>query len=39
MKSPTEILTAIAAALDLATDQEAKKLMTKAAQKCGEVVP
>ena len=26
-------------ALDLATDQEAKKLMTKAAQKCGEVVP
>ena len=26
-------------ALDLATDQEARKLMTKAAQKCGEVVP
>ena len=26
-------------ALDLATDQEAKKLMTEAAQKCGEVIP
>ena len=26
-------------ALDLATDQEAKKLMTEAAAKCGEVVP
>ena len=26
-------------ALDLATDGEAKKLMTEAAQKCGEVVP
>ena len=26
-------------ALDLPTDQEAKKLMTDAAQKCGEVVP
>ena len=26
-------------ALDLAADGEAKKLMTKAAQKCGEVVP
>ena len=26
-------------ALDLAADREAKKLMTKAAQKCGEVVP
>ena len=26
-------------ALDLATDQEAKKLMTEAAQKCGQVVP
>ncbi len=26
-------------ALDLATDQEARKLMQDAAQKCGEVVP
>jgi len=26
-------------ALDLAADREAKKLMTEAAQKCGEVVP
>jgi len=26
-------------ALDLATDQEAKKLMTEAAAKCGEVIP
>ena len=26
-------------ALDLATDGEAKKLMTEAAQKCGEVIP
>ncbi len=26
-------------AVDLSTDQEAKKLMTEAAQKCGEVVP
>ena len=26
-------------ALDLATDGEAKQLMTEAAQKCGEVVP
>ena len=26
-------------ALDLATDQEARKLMTEAAAKCGEVVP
>jgi len=32
-------LAGASSALDLATDQEAKKLMTKAAQKCGEVVP
>ena len=32
-------LAGASSALDLATDQEAKKLMTEAAQKCGEVVP
>ena len=32
-------LTGANSALDLETDREAKKLMTEAAQKCGEVVP
>ncbi len=32
-------LSGATSALDLATDQEAKKLMQSAAQKCGQVVP